>query len=271
MNAAPAPPAEIADQLAGARAVLDRHLAPGSVRAIHLFGSAIDGGLRKFSDIDLLVTVDAPLAGPARRALMLELLGVSAWPGSRLTLRALEVTLLVHGDVVPWRYPPRRELQFGEWLRQDLLAGRTEPPGPDPDLAILLTQVRQRSACLQGTPAPDLFDAVPASDFRRALSDTVAPWKQPDDWRGDERNVVLTLARIWYSASTGAIASKDEAAAWALERLPARHRAVLEQARAAYLGTEDEDRLAGDPIPVAAFVHRLQAEIRRALSPAPSR
>ena len=30
-------------------------------------------------------------------------------------------------DLVPWRHPARRELQFGEWLRGDLEAGIVEP------------------------------------------------------------------------------------------------------------------------------------------------
>ena len=34
-------------------------------------------------------------------------------------------------------------------------------------------------------------------------------WNSQPDWAGDERNVVLTLSRIWYSAATGKIAPKD--------------------------------------------------------------
>ena len=56
------------------------------------------------------------------------------------------------------------------------------------------------------------------------------------DWAGDERNVVLTLSRIWYSAATGKIAPKDVAANWAMEHLPAQHQSVLLEARQAYLG-----------------------------------
>lgn len=110
----PLAPADITAQLAAARGVLERHLS-GAMQSLHLFGSAVAGGLKPRSDIDLLVSVDAPLAEPLRRALMTDLLAVSAWPGSNATLRALEVTVVVHGDVVPWRYPPRREMQFGEW------------------------------------------------------------------------------------------------------------------------------------------------------------
>ena len=49
-------PAQISEQLSHARGVIERHLA-ATLDTIHLFGSAIDGGLKPDSDIDLLVTV----------------------------------------------------------------------------------------------------------------------------------------------------------------------------------------------------------------------
>ena len=56
----------------------------------------------------------------------------------------------------------------------------------------------------------------------------------------DTRNVILTLAGIWTTLETGAIRSKDAAADWALERLPAAPRPVLARARATYLGDVEE-------------------------------
>ena len=56
-------------------------------------------------------------------------------PGSEI-LRAVEVTIVVHDDIIPWRYPAKRELQFGEWQRNDILAGIFEPATIDIDLAI---------------------------------------------------------------------------------------------------------------------------------------
>jgi len=263
----PAPPAGIAAQLASARAVLDHHLG-GALQALYLFGSAVDGGLKPHSDIDLLAIVDGPLAEPARRGLMTGLLAVSAWPGTQASCRALEVTVLALGEVVPWRYPPRRELQFGEWLRDDLRAGRFEPAMPDPDLAILLTKARRHSISLFGPPAAALFDPVPAADFARALADTTAQWSEPSDWQGDERNVALALARIWFSVATGGIASKDAAAAWALERLPRQHRPVLAHARDTYLGGLP-DGLADRPESMAAFVGHVKAAIGKAFTQDP--
>jgi streptomycin 3"-adenylyltransferase len=57
----------------------------------------------------------------------------------------------------------------------------------------------------------------------------------------DTRNGLLTLARIWTTLATGEIRPKDEAADWALARLPEEHRPVLAHARSAYLGEEPED------------------------------
>jgi streptomycin 3"-adenylyltransferase len=150
-------PVEIALQLSQARAVLERQLT-GNLQAIHLFGSAVDGELKPHSDIDLMVTVSNALTDPVRRSLMMDLLSVSGSPATDGPSRPLEVTLVVRSEVVPWRYPPLRELQFGEWLREKLQAGIIPPATLDHDLAILLTKVRQHSVCMAGPPAAELFD-----------------------------------------------------------------------------------------------------------------
>lgn len=256
-------PAILEEQTSRARAVLEEHLGT-TIRAIHLFGSAVCGGLKPFSDVDLLVTVDARPSDTARMALMRGLLSVSAPPGRDPLLRALEVTVLVHADVVPWRYPPRREAQFGEWLREEVEAGHCEDPVADHDLAILLTQARDNSLPLFGVEAAALFDPVPSGDLARALRDTVAQWNAPEDWKGDERNVVLALARIWYTAATGLITSKDAAAAWLLVR-EQRNSSVLTQALAAYLGRESDD-LACQEAQVAAFISDARRKIEGLIS-----
>ncbi|THF67317.1 AadA family aminoglycoside 3''-O-nucleotidyltransferase [Pseudothauera nasutitermitis] len=257
-------PTEISAQLSQALGVIERHLAP-TLLAVHVYGSVLDGGLKPYSDIDLLVTVAARPAEAVRQALLLDLLKISAPPGQDAALRALEVTVVGHGDIVPWRYPPRRELQFGEWLRHDILAGVCEPAASDADLAILLTKARQHSTALVGPPAEDFFDPVPERDLAMALADALKLWNSPPDWAGDERNVVLTLARIWYSAATGKIVPKDTAADWALARLPAEHHAVLLEARQAYLG-HAEDRLALRAGQVAGYVLFVKAEIAKLLN-----
>lgn len=254
------PPASIARQVELALAILARHLGP-RIEAIHLFGSAVQGGLKPQSDIDLLVTVSAPLPEPLRQTLMQDLLGVSAWPAT-LLLRPLEVTVVARDAVKPWRYPARRELQFGEWLREDLSRGIVEAPLTDPDLAILIAQARQYGIPLLGPPAAVWFDPISEADILRAYRDTVDQWQDAADWLGDEQTVVLALARIWYSTHTGRIVPKDVAADWAAQRLPDTLRRVLACARASYLG-QAPDTLAEQPEAVESFVLAVKREISR--------
>ncbi len=255
-------PAQVFKQLSHARAVIERHLA-ATLDTIHLFGSAIDGGLKPDSDIDLLVTVSAAPNDSLRQALMLDLLKVSSPPGDGGTWRPLELTVVARSEVVPWRYPARRELQFGEWLRHDILSGTFEPAVLDHDLAILLTKARQHSLALLGPSAATFFEPVPKEHFSKALFDTIAQWNAESDWKGDERNVVLALARIWYSASTGPLLLRT--------LLPHGYRSVCLPSIGPHLqgtrgvpGSEDDD-LAMRVEETAAFVRYAKATIERIL------
>ena len=257
-------PDAITDQLTLACDVLQQQLA-ANLLGIHLYGSALDGGLKPLSDIDLLVIVAERPDHTVLRDLQRALLAISAPPGQHATLRALEATVIVRDEVVPWRHPARRELQFGEWLRQDILADILEPPTHDPDIAILLTKALQHSIALYGPALSELLQPVPQRDFVQALADTLSLWNGPDDWRGEEANIVLTLSRIWYSAQTGRIAPKDVAADWLLQRLPETHHAIAANARAVYLGQNDSAAL-WPPSQMAAFVHFAKTRISEILA-----
>ena len=253
-------PPPIASQVAAARHLIERHLGADIV-AIHLFGSAVDGGLQPHSDVDLLVTAAQPPDEAVLRALAVELLGISASPGSSPSLRALEVTVLALPHIVPWRHPARRELQFGEWLRAELEAGIVEPPMMDHDLAILLTKVREHSIPVVGPQADQVLDPIPHEDLRRALLDTVAQWNTPEDWAGDEKHIILALARIWYTSVSGGIASKELAATWLLDRIEPPYRPVLSKARAIYLGQAEDDLAQRHDAETAAFIIHARAAI----------
>ncbi len=84
---------EISNQLSEVLSVIERHL-ESTLLAVHLYGSAVDGGLKPYSDIDLLVTVAVKLDETTRRALLNDLMEASAFPGESETLRAIEVTLV---------------------------------------------------------------------------------------------------------------------------------------------------------------------------------
>lgn len=76
---------------------------------------------------------------------------------------------------------------------------------------------------------------------------------------------ILTFARIWMTVTTGQFVTKDEAADWALARLPLHHQTLLKRARAIYLGEED-DRWDGHELrsQLQPYADHLIAEITRA-------
>ncbi|QLR78339.1 DUF4111 domain-containing protein [Citrobacter freundii] len=230
-----------------AASVLIARIIEDDLVAVHLYGSAVEGGLKPQSDIDLLVTIRQPLNNRQRKDLLQGFLEISAPPGSVDRYRPLEVTIVVYSQLVPWRFPPLREIQFGEWLRDDIRAGIVEPTQLDPDLSILLTQARRASVAIFGEPAEMLFNVIPFSDVVQTFRHILDMWQKPVDLEGDERNIILTLARIWYSVITGDIVAKDEAASWLIPQLPVEYADTLQAARLEYLGLTKHNWAASMP------------------------
>lgn len=244
-----------------ALAIVRSHLG-GRVVGAYLHGSAAMGGLRPQSDIDLLVVVDGPLPYAARRKLVAALMKISAHPAQG-ALRPLELIVFTRDELSRLSYPPRSEFAYGEWLREAFEAGEVPEPGSDPEFTIMLAQARLHAICLAGPAPATLLPRVPAADIRRAIADALPALI--DTLRGDERNVLLTLARMWHTLATGEIATKDAAAGWAAARLPAGSAAPVRRARQAYLGpATDEGLLPGDDVrrTAAELVMRVRATLR---------
>ena len=245
-------------------AIVDEEL--GSViTAIYLFGSAVTGGLQRHSDVDVLAVVRKPLSPEVRQRLAEKLMKVSGARGDGAPARPIELTVIKLGDVVPWRYPPRSEFVYGEWLRGILKTSAAARPEPDPDLVILLRKARESSIAMVGPDARELLPPVPEEDVRRAMADSLP--RLVSELDGDERNVLLTLARMWMTAATGEIRSKNIAAEWAMERLPREQATLLDIARRAYLGREPDD-WKGRKSELDAAVGHIRAYIEQCLADA---
>jgi streptomycin 3"-adenylyltransferase len=224
---------------AGAVVDLLRARLADDLLAVYLSGSATAGGLRADSDLDLVAVVRRRLSSAEKLAIVTGVTPLSHRPVRPAGWRPVELTVLVADDIRPWRYPPRMELQYGEWLREEFDAGRIEPASPEnPDLALLVTEVLAHGRALVGPSPGSHFDTVPVGDVVRAMIAGIPMLLE--DLATDTRNVLLTLARIHCTLSTGSILPKHVAAAWALERLPWEHRPVLELARRGYLGADDD-------------------------------
>lgn len=224
--------------------IIQQQLA-GSLLAVCLHGSATAGGLRPHSDVDILAIVSQPMSAAARQSLAAELMQVSGHYPSDLNnpneQRPLEVIVFLSTDLAALPYPARCEFMYGEWLRTQYEAGDMPEPVSDPELTLILAQAQQQAKGLLGPGMDELLPVVCPADIRRAIKDAVPALMQ--GLQGDERNVLLTLARMWQTLATGGFVSKDEAANWAAPRLPAPQARVLLQARDAYLNGDHTDWL----------------------------
>jgi len=206
---------------------------------MYLTGSFCDGGLRPESDLDILLITRAPLQIGDRRILNEHLLGYSGRRATRQPGRPIELTSLVLDDIKPWRYPAMRDFLYGEWLRTDYEAGRLPTREVDPNLPVILTSARQHSSVLMGPPLAELTDPVPHEHLTQSMFDALP--NLLEDLVGDERNVLLTLARILFTLRTGLIAPKDVAAADVCSSLASAHALTLDLAARAYRGEVCDD------------------------------
>lgn len=210
-----------------------------AVLGAYLHGSAVMGGLRPTSDVDVLVVLGRPTTVAERQALVDRLLDISGRRARSGPARPVELTMVVQSDVRPWRYPPSVEFQYGEWLRDACEAGVLPAPAPNPDLAPLILMTLAGDHALFGPRPAEVLDPVPIDDVRRAILASVPGLLA--DLETDTRNVLLTLARVWSTLATGEIRTKDGAADWALPQMPKAQRAALARARDMYVGGFDDD------------------------------
>lgn len=109
------------------------------------------------------------------------------------------------------------------------------------------------------------FEPVPKEHFSKALFDTIAQWNAESDWKGDERNVVLALARIWQEAlQLVSLLLRTLSCRTGIGAFACRASGPSSARHAAYLGSEDDD-LAMRVEETAAFVRYAKATIERIL------
>ncbi|WP_419419742.1 aminoglycoside adenylyltransferase family protein [Legionella sp. D16C41] len=206
---------------------------------IYLYGSAIVGGLQRYSDLDLFIVIKRPTTADEKSKLVADLLNIS---GRYLkdSKRPIEMTVVVKSEINPWRYPPNFDFQYGEWLRTEFESGHNEPWSTRkmPDLALLITQVSIASETLLGLKPSQLLPSIPYEDVIKAIIDALD--NLIVDLNHDTRNVILTLARMWYTVKTNKIIAKPDAAKWVMQYVPKQYQVVIERAKAICLGEQEE-------------------------------
>ena len=191
----------------------------GQILGIYLYGSATMNGLRPDSDIDILIITKQELSNSIRADLTKQLLKISGSVGC-IEKRPLEVTIINQSDIVPLQFPPKCQYMYGEWLRGEMEAG-------------------EYSITLKGAESKELIPAIPFHEIKKAIRFSLPGLIS--SFKGDERNVLLTLSRMWFTLVTEEITTKDVAAKWVILKLPERFPPLLTTAKEAYLGNLSDE------------------------------
>lgn len=212
-----------------------RHLFGEALVGVYLYGSFVSGGLRPLSDVDLIVVIDRPMSTSERESLSASLLQASGrYPNPPGEPRCLELSVVLKSELAGPTYPARSEFLYGEWLRADVESGRLPQSFSAPGVTLMLAQARQEALRLTGPNLSGLLAPIPNEHIRRAMREAIPSLVA--GLKGDERNVLLTLARMWRTADTGEFVTKDVAAKWAGFQVPTDVGDTLRFAGDAYLG-----------------------------------
>jgi hypothetical protein len=174
--------------------------------------------------VDVLVVVAHTMTGEARSRLAGRVLEVPL-PGP------LELSVVTAEAARRGRLPMPYEVHVG--------GGRVvlDRGAGDPDLAAHVTATLARGHALVGPPAPEVFAPVPWTAFLESILGDFDEAMGSGLTAGDRAttHAVLNACRVLQTLASpeGTVVGKEEAAAWALERLPAEHRPLVAAALAA--------------------------------------
>jgi hypothetical protein len=193
------------------------------VLGLHLIGLYLHGSLAygdfnpQTSDIDFLVVTDGPLPTGTFSALKemharLFASGI-AW-SQKLEGAYIPAEGLRHHDPA---YPPV------PWLGTD---GHFALERLGSDWILQRWILREKGIVVSGPPVRDMIDPVSPGDLREAVRDSLQEWwsppfPSPQRFQSGEYQAyaVLTMCRSLYLLEHGRVASKPEAAHWAMETL----------------------------------------------------
>ena len=133
-------------------------------------------------------------------------------------------------------------------------------PDSDKDLAAHFTVIRARGKCLWGSPIPDVFAEVPATDYMDSLWEDICD--APQEIENNTMYLVLNLARVMAYKKESLILSKKEGGEWALKNLPEEFAPVIWAALEEYAGAS-EKTVSKERINVPAGLHYDMALARK--------
>jgi hypothetical protein len=218
--------------LADIQAVLGLHLI-----GLYLHGSLAYGGFNpQTSDIDFLVVTDGSLPTGTFSALK-EM-------HARLFASGIAWSQKLEGAYIPAEGLRRHDPAYPPipWLGTD---GHFALERLGSDWILQRWILREKGIVVTGPPVRDMIDPVSPGDLREAVRDSLQEWwsppfPSPQRFRSGEYQAyaVLTMCRSLYVLEHGRVASKPEAARWAMETLGEPWQALIAAAAAWRPGVE---------------------------------
>lgn len=207
---------------------------------VYLYGSLILGEEGKYSDIDILAVSNRATNLKEKELLEKELLKISGIYAESHDRRPIEIYILVKSEINPWKYPPKFDFLYGDWLRKKFESGIVEPweSKEKSGLAISITQLLLSNKILYGPKPSSLLPEVPYKDFISANTSEIDSLML--NLESDTRNVLLTLARIWATLETNSIISKTSAADFVMDKMPKDLANVMKHAKDSALGNDED-------------------------------
>ena len=238
------------------------HLLGTNLVGVYLYGSVLDSGFDLAqSDVDCIAVTERALTNLEFRQLddwLNEAAETDPW------IKRLQLSFLIETSVLA-EEPRACHYQFGVLRR----IGSDGNP-------LIWMDFFQRGRTLSGAAPESFLPRITAEIFHQALVREVGYLREElrdkpsSEWR-DKLSYrvysVLTLCRILYSARTGNVASKQRAAGWALDRVPADWHEMIHQA----LEVGESGGLECLPVPrLCAFIEYTYAQVRSVPPVSPS-
>lgn len=184
------------------------------------------------SDIDFLVVVQSEPAAAQKQAMLELLMELDAFAPEK----GFEMSVVLAEDCAAPQHPIPFALHYSNAHRESVMndpaAYIERMKGRDPDLAAHFTVIRAAGSAVWGRPIAEVFGPVPREAYLDSILADVA--SAAEDVAEEPVYVILNLCRVLAAVQEGAVLSKAQGGAWALDRLPQEHRSVVQAALHAY-------------------------------------
>ena len=218
----------------------------------YLGGSlALGGFVQGRSDVDIAAVCYDSLSQEQKR-LVVEALSRDSLP---CPTRGLELVVYPRASVASAARAPRFVINLNTGPRVPLHASFDPTSKPSHWFVLDLAIIRDKGVRILGPPVDALFAPIPRPWVLDALLDSLQWHAEHEAFR---ESSVLNACRAWRYAEEGVWSSKDEAGAWARERVP--DRAIVDRALAMRRGQSAEL----EPARVLQFLGSVRTRIEAA-------